>query len=222
MYLSLHSYSQMWLIPWGYTRSKPSDYSDLVNVAKRGINAIAKVHGTHYKLGPVADLMYPTSGTILHFNTRVQLVNLLSAAKITKWCSRKNQMLECWVRKRWETRDESVSAFRSVRRLGQRRRWNQVRLHGGITRSRNLRVPVASVADRANRAWDLGGNPCNRPLSHMQHMKSIWTLDPHIWRVDICSAIIVSGPFPWGTAISASTSECDRYRGIRRNKWAYC
>ncbi|XP_014483176.1 PREDICTED: carboxypeptidase B-like [Dinoponera quadriceps] len=62
MYLSLHSYSQMWLVPWGYTRSKPSDYSDLMNVAKRAINAIAKVHGTHYQLGPMADLMYPTSG----------------------------------------------------------------------------------------------------------------------------------------------------------------
>nr|XP_012229445.1 PREDICTED: LOW QUALITY PROTEIN: carboxypeptidase B-like [Linepithema humile] len=63
MYLTLHSYSQMWLVPWGYTRSKPSDYTDLVNVAKKAINAIAKVHGTHYQIGSMADLMYPTSGS---------------------------------------------------------------------------------------------------------------------------------------------------------------
>lgn len=62
MYLTLHSYSQMWLLPWSHTRTKPSDYSDMINVAKKAINAIAKVHGTHYQLGPVTDLMYPISG----------------------------------------------------------------------------------------------------------------------------------------------------------------
>ncbi|XP_015433607.1 PREDICTED: carboxypeptidase B-like [Dufourea novaeangliae] len=62
MYLTLHSYSQMWLVPWGYTYSKPSDYSELANVAKKAINAIAKIHGTDYQLGPSSDLLYPTSG----------------------------------------------------------------------------------------------------------------------------------------------------------------
>ncbi|CAL7950479.1 unnamed protein product [Xylocopa violacea] len=62
MYLTLHSYSQMWLVPWGYTYSKPSDYSELANVAKKAIKAISKVHGTEYQLGPSADLLYPTSG----------------------------------------------------------------------------------------------------------------------------------------------------------------
>ncbi|XP_078032725.1 carboxypeptidase B [Augochlora pura] len=62
MYLTLHSYSQMWLVPWGYTYSKPSDYSDLANAAKKAINAISKVHGTDYQLGPSSDLLYPTSG----------------------------------------------------------------------------------------------------------------------------------------------------------------
>ncbi|XP_034178423.2 carboxypeptidase B-like isoform X1 [Osmia lignaria lignaria] len=63
MYLTLHSYSQMWLVPWGYTYSKPSDYSELVSAAKKAIGAISKVHGTNYKLGPSADLLYPTSGS---------------------------------------------------------------------------------------------------------------------------------------------------------------
>ncbi|XP_076762884.1 carboxypeptidase B [Xylocopa sonorina] len=62
MYLTLHSYSQMWLVPWGYTYSKPSDYSELMNAAKKAIKAISKVHGTEYQLGPSADLLYPTSG----------------------------------------------------------------------------------------------------------------------------------------------------------------
>ncbi|XP_006609655.1 carboxypeptidase B-like [Apis dorsata] len=62
IYLTLHSYSQMWLVPWGYTYSKPSDYTELMNVAKKAIGAISKVHGTDYQLGPSADLLYPTSG----------------------------------------------------------------------------------------------------------------------------------------------------------------
>ncbi|XP_015609902.1 carboxypeptidase B [Cephus cinctus] len=62
MYLTLHSYSQMWLVPWGYTKSRPSDFSELANVARKAVNAIAKVHGTRYQVGASPDLLYPTSG----------------------------------------------------------------------------------------------------------------------------------------------------------------
>ncbi|KAI4504466.1 hypothetical protein M0802_000016 [Mischocyttarus mexicanus] len=62
MYLTLHSYAQMWLSPWAYVRNNPADYSELTNVARRAVNAIAKVHGTNYQAGPAADLLYPTSG----------------------------------------------------------------------------------------------------------------------------------------------------------------
>ncbi|XP_043514779.1 carboxypeptidase A2-like isoform X2 [Frieseomelitta varia] len=65
VYLTLHSYSQMWLVPWGYTYTKPLDYSELASVAKKAIGAVTKIHGTNYQVGPSADLLYPTSGTIL-------------------------------------------------------------------------------------------------------------------------------------------------------------
>ena len=52
----------MWLVPWGYTYSKPSDYSDLMNVARRGTKAIAKIHGINYKVGPSSELLYLTTG----------------------------------------------------------------------------------------------------------------------------------------------------------------
>ena len=35
MYLSLHSYSQLWLIPWAYTRQHPTDYDQLVRISLR-------------------------------------------------------------------------------------------------------------------------------------------------------------------------------------------
>ncbi|XP_012270225.1 carboxypeptidase B-like isoform X2 [Orussus abietinus] len=62
VYLTLHSYSQMWLVPWSYTRAKPSDYSELVNVAKKAADATAKIHGTRYKVGSSSELLHPISG----------------------------------------------------------------------------------------------------------------------------------------------------------------
>lgn len=34
-YLTVHSYGQMWLYPWGYTSALPNDYVDLVCIAYR-------------------------------------------------------------------------------------------------------------------------------------------------------------------------------------------
>ena len=33
VYLTLHSYGQYWLTPWGYSRRLPDDYDDLVSHA---------------------------------------------------------------------------------------------------------------------------------------------------------------------------------------------
>ena len=30
IFFSLHSYSQLWLLPWGYTREQPADVQELV------------------------------------------------------------------------------------------------------------------------------------------------------------------------------------------------
>ena len=34
MYMGVHAYSQLWLTPWAYGGSKPSDYDDLVSMKK--------------------------------------------------------------------------------------------------------------------------------------------------------------------------------------------
>ncbi|XP_001602586.2 carboxypeptidase A2-like [Nasonia vitripennis] len=62
-YLTLHSYSQMLLVPWGFTRTRPADFQDLMNIATKAKKAMAKVHGTDYKVGPAAELLYPTTGS---------------------------------------------------------------------------------------------------------------------------------------------------------------
>ena len=57
----------MLLVPWGYTRSKASDYDDLLNVARKATKAISKIHGTEYQVGPSSNLLYPTSGKYFKF-----------------------------------------------------------------------------------------------------------------------------------------------------------
>lgn len=62
MYISLHSYSQMWLLPWGYTSTKPDDFSELVSLAKVAARAQHQVNNSTYLIGTIPDLLYTTSG----------------------------------------------------------------------------------------------------------------------------------------------------------------
>lgn len=51
-YYSLHSYSQLWLLPWGWTNELPENYEQLEKVGKVGVEALAAVHGTQYVIRP--------------------------------------------------------------------------------------------------------------------------------------------------------------------------
>ncbi|KAJ8893656.1 hypothetical protein PR048_006256 [Dryococelus australis] len=62
VYLTLHSYSQMWLVPWGYKDEKPRDYYDMYVLAEKGVKALEAVRGIDYLLGTAAELMYTSAG----------------------------------------------------------------------------------------------------------------------------------------------------------------
>ncbi|XP_001949019.4 carboxypeptidase B [Acyrthosiphon pisum] len=62
VYLTLHSYSQMWLVPWSHTKKLADDYDDMMYLARQATEAIQKVHGSHYQLGTTPSLLYTTSG----------------------------------------------------------------------------------------------------------------------------------------------------------------
>ncbi|KAI6174896.1 putative effector protein [Aphelenchoides bicaudatus] len=62
-YLTLHTYSQMWIHPYNHaTKSFPEDIQDLVNVGKQGVNAIESMYGTKFRFGTGADILYPSAG----------------------------------------------------------------------------------------------------------------------------------------------------------------
>ncbi|KAE9556717.1 hypothetical protein FO519_000123 [Halicephalobus sp. NKZ332] len=62
-YLTLHSYGEDILYPWGYTTGHyPPDVNDLKALGKEMYDAIAAVHGTKYVVGNSGDALYPAAG----------------------------------------------------------------------------------------------------------------------------------------------------------------
>ena len=62
MYLTIHSYGQYFLYPWGYEKLDTHDRHDLHNMGKIGAKAIQRVNGRRYKVGSAAKMLYPASG----------------------------------------------------------------------------------------------------------------------------------------------------------------
>ncbi|XP_025409670.1 carboxypeptidase B-like [Sipha flava] len=62
VYLTLHSYSQMWLVPWSHTKKLADDYDDMMYLARQATESIQRVHGSQYQLGTSPSLLYATSG----------------------------------------------------------------------------------------------------------------------------------------------------------------
>ncbi|RWS29352.1 Carboxypeptidase A2-like protein [Leptotrombidium deliense] len=63
-FLTLHSYSQMWMYPYGYTTTnKARNVDQLHNITKKIIEAVKSKHGESYRYGPIATTIYPTSGS---------------------------------------------------------------------------------------------------------------------------------------------------------------
>jgi len=63
-YNNYHSYSQLWMGPWGYTFSTPpaADFAKQQEAGKLAAAAIQKTHGLRYGQGPVASTIYQASG----------------------------------------------------------------------------------------------------------------------------------------------------------------
>uniref|UniRef100_A0A5S6QAR0 ShKT domain-containing protein n=1 Tax=Trichuris muris TaxID=70415 RepID=A0A5S6QAR0_TRIMR len=62
-FLTLHSYSQIWMYPFGHKRQVySSDVRQLRDTALRASRALYSVYKTRYEVGTGADLLYPASG----------------------------------------------------------------------------------------------------------------------------------------------------------------
>merc|ERR1712066_141468 len=64
-YQTLHSYSQLILIPWGYTETPAPGYDSMYDLALRGYDALHAVHGEYYEVGCIPCVLYTAAGTSL-------------------------------------------------------------------------------------------------------------------------------------------------------------
>ncbi|CAF4772803.1 unnamed protein product [Pieris macdunnoughi] len=62
VYLSLHAYSQSWLLPSSHAYTSYSDDGVLMEMGKLATTALADMYGTKYKVGTAADIQQPASG----------------------------------------------------------------------------------------------------------------------------------------------------------------
>jgi carboxypeptidase A4 len=64
MYTDFHSYSQLWMTPYGYSCSKqPSNAAQQNALAADAGDAIEAVFGTQYETGPICPTIYQASGS---------------------------------------------------------------------------------------------------------------------------------------------------------------
>jgi hypothetical protein len=65
-YNNYHSYSQLWMGPWGYTSALPkaADFANQQAAGKAAATAIKGTHGLTYQQGPVYATIYPASGIL--------------------------------------------------------------------------------------------------------------------------------------------------------------
>jgi murein tripeptide amidase MpaA len=65
-YINFHSYSQLYLSPWGYTTNLPpqKDYNAQMALGRKAVAAIKATSGVSYTMGPTAPTLYQASGVI--------------------------------------------------------------------------------------------------------------------------------------------------------------
>ncbi|XP_053575719.1 carboxypeptidase A2 [Bombina bombina] len=61
-FISIHSYSQYLLIPYGYKCTNPADYTELMNVGRAATSSLSSLYGTKYTVGTICTTIYQSSG----------------------------------------------------------------------------------------------------------------------------------------------------------------
>ncbi|KAK7879497.1 hypothetical protein WMY93_033793 [Mugilogobius chulae] len=66
-FLTIHSYGQLLLIPYGHPETIAPNQDELMEVGLAAADAIEKVHGMKYKVGTSPTVLYPNSGSSRDF-----------------------------------------------------------------------------------------------------------------------------------------------------------
>ncbi|ATY65742.1 carboxypeptidase A1 precursor [Cordyceps militaris] len=68
LYIDYHSYSQLFMTPYGYSCSAlPANNAELQSLAKGAVDAMYKVYGTSFRYGPICTTIYPATGSSVDY-----------------------------------------------------------------------------------------------------------------------------------------------------------
>ncbi|NXS62149.1 CBPA1 Carboxypeptidase, partial [Brachypteracias leptosomus] len=62
-FVSIHSYSQLLLYPYGYTSTPAPDEKELHELSEKAVAALSSLYGTNYKYGSIITTIYKASGS---------------------------------------------------------------------------------------------------------------------------------------------------------------
>ncbi|NXT20706.1 CBPA1 Carboxypeptidase, partial [Syrrhaptes paradoxus] len=62
-FISIHSYSQLLLYPYGYTKTPTPDDAELHELSGRAVAALSSLYGTKFQYGSIYKTIYPASGS---------------------------------------------------------------------------------------------------------------------------------------------------------------
>ncbi|XP_075139953.1 carboxypeptidase O-like [Leptodactylus fuscus] len=63
MYLTVHNYGRLILLPYGYTQNKSENHDEMETAANRAVAKMKEKHDTEYIVGSTSVVLYDTSGT---------------------------------------------------------------------------------------------------------------------------------------------------------------
>jgi len=66
-YMDIHSYSQLFMCPWGYTSAFPPDYQRMMTMINPVVSAIQAEHGRRYTAGSIGSILYIASGNAVDY-----------------------------------------------------------------------------------------------------------------------------------------------------------
>ena len=77
-YIDVHSYTQLWMFPWGYTCSKKiEDYKLLNEASKQATAAMKGVNGLTFAYGGICETIYPAAGSSIDWTYGEKGIHLL-------------------------------------------------------------------------------------------------------------------------------------------------
>ncbi|KAF9972390.1 hypothetical protein BGZ73_004521 [Actinomortierella ambigua] len=67
VYIDFHAYSQLWMVPYGFTSERPKTYKYMAGLAQAAATALRAVHGTAFRTGDIYHTIYPASGSSVDY-----------------------------------------------------------------------------------------------------------------------------------------------------------